>query len=387
MRNRRRNKPTTSRNENEQLRRKLRESEERHYLTQQLLLQQQQENEQLRKQPVTLPTDLPLRNHTYGPRMIALCMNLSKHIGFRPTETALNIVFEWLGNQNQNSVVQCNANLSKMRTLANIPGISWSEEAVRRECKKLAARIGMPKYVVTDGASELRESVAALKKGREKPILLRDMKHFAANVFERLIGKDERFQLYLSKLGQTRNHVQQTELGHFTPSSQKPKARFMNLGPSLRWGKMVSYHLSHHRSESRKGIKAKRMNAKLGWVRGFRDELAAWNRCEEVMQASLSFINRQGIYRGAAAEMEVALNAVRKDHPADCHLSATMASELTTFVRESELLIAKGDRAWLSTENLESFFGRFKGLEGQHSKGGFTSLIARDAVADNRLDA
>ena len=85
------------RNENEQLRRKLRESEERHYLTQQLLLQQQQENEQLRKQPVTLPTDLPLRNHTYGPRMIALCMNLSKHIGFRPTETALNIVFEWLG--------------------------------------------------------------------------------------------------------------------------------------------------------------------------------------------------------------------------------------------------------------------------------------------------
>jgi len=123
-----------------------------------------------------------------------------------------------------------------MRTLANIPGISWSEEDVRREYKKLSARIGMPKYVVTDGASELRESVAALKKGRKKPVLLRDMRHVAANIFERLVGKDERFQLYLSKLGQTRNHVQQTELGHFTPSSQKPKTRFMNLGPSLRWG-------------------------------------------------------------------------------------------------------------------------------------------------------
>jgi len=47
--------------------------------------------------------------------------------------------------------------LNKMRTLANIPGISWSEEDVSREYKKLAARIGMPKYVVTDGASELRE--------------------------------------------------------------------------------------------------------------------------------------------------------------------------------------------------------------------------------------
>ena len=79
----------------------------------------------------------------------------------------------------------------------------------------------------------------------KKSILLRDMKHYAANVFEKLIGKDDRFQFqsYLSQLGQTRNHVQQTELGHFTPAAQKPKARFMKLGPSLRWGQMVSYHL------------------------------------------------------------------------------------------------------------------------------------------------
>ena len=85
------------RQENEQLRRELRESEERHQQTQQLLIQHLQENEQLRQQPITLPTDLPLPNHTYGPRMMALCMNLSKHIGLRPTETALQIVFKWLG--------------------------------------------------------------------------------------------------------------------------------------------------------------------------------------------------------------------------------------------------------------------------------------------------
>lgn len=415
--------------ENEQLTRKLRESEERHNQTRQLLLQQQQENEQLRKQPITLPVDLPLPNHTYGPRMISLCMNLSKFIGFRPTEMELRIVFEWLGIKTRIPsfsairIWMCRAGIAqlqmpiegddwiwfcdhsnqigqekileiigirasdlpahgetlpvdKMQVLATIPGIRWTADDVAREYKKLAARIGMPKFVVTDGASELRESVNVLENNGEKPLLLRDMKHFAANVFEKLIGKDERFQLYLSKLGQTRSHVQQTELGHFTPSSQKPKARFMNLGPSLRWGKMVSYHLSHHRSESRKGITAARMNAKLGWVRDFRDELAIWNRCEEVMQTSLSFINRHGVYHGAAAEMEVALTAVRKDHPADCSLSATMESELITFVRESELLLSKGDRALLSTENLESFFGRYKGLEGQHSKGGFTSLIA-----------
>ena len=71
------------------------------------------------------------------------------------------------------------------------------------------------------------------------------MKYYVASIFEKLIRKDERFQSYLSKLDQTRDHVQQTELGHFTPSSQNPKARIMNHGPLLRWGQMVFYHLTH----------------------------------------------------------------------------------------------------------------------------------------------
>lgn len=160
------------------------------------------------------------------------------------------------------------------------------------------------------------------------------------------------------------------------PPSQKPKARFMNLGPVLRWGQMVSYHLNHAHSKSRQGITAERMNAKLGWVRGFRGELHVWNRCQEVMQTSLAFINRYGVYQGAAAKLQTELDELRTTHPPDCELSAAMAEKLIAFVKESQAKLPVGERAWLSTENLESLFGQYKRLEGQHSKGGFTSLIA-----------
>ena len=53
-----------------------------------------------------------------------------------------------------------------------------------------------------------------------------------------------------------------------------------------------------------------------------------------------------------------------------------MASKLIAFVQATETQLGEGERAWLSTENLESLFGQYKRLEGQHSKGGFTSLIA-----------
>jgi len=408
----------------------LRSTEQQLDQTQQLLRQQQQETEALRQGPITLPSDLPLPHHCYGPKLISLCLNLAKEIGFRPTETALKIVFDWLGidatvpSFDSIRVWSCRVGIAQLKlavrdgeswiwladhsnqigqekilqiigirvkdlppigetlprdklvVLATVPGTSWTRDDVRREYQKLAKRLGPPAYLVTDGAVELIESADALEIEGQTPIVLRDMKHYAANVFEQLIGKDERFKEYLSKLERTRSTVQQTELSHVTPPPQKPKARFMNLGPVLRWGQMVSHHLSDCHSQSRQGITAARMNEKLGWVRDFRGELHAWNRCQEVMQTSLRFINRHGVYHGAAAKLQDALDEVRTTHPPDCELSAAMAEKLIAFVKESEAKLPVGERAWLSTENLESLFGQYKRLEGQHSKGGFTSLIA-----------
>jgi hypothetical protein len=90
----------------------------------------------------------------------------------------------------------------------------------------------------------------------------------------------------------------------------------------------------------------------------------------------LGFINRHGVYHGAAAKLKIELDEVRTTHPPRCELSATMAERLIAFVEASESKLPAGERAWLSTENLESLFGQYKRLEGQHSKGGFTSLIA-----------
>jgi hypothetical protein len=416
--------------EKAQLAKRLRTAEMKLDQTQQLLRQEQQESSNLRQQPVTLSTDLPLPHHTFGPKMISLCLNLSNRLGFRPTETALRVIFDWLGietrlpshdsirswslragiaklqqpvaaaddwiwmadHSNQigtEKILQIlgiratdlpepgqTLPLKAMHVLAVVPGENWKREDVRREYDKLAQRIGAPRYLLTDGAVELRDSADVLEKPGQKLTLLRDMKHMAANIFENQIGKSDRFSEFLSKLGRTRSAIQQTELSHFTPPAQKPKARFMNLGPTLRWGLMVSHHLSDSRSVSRRGISAQRMNDKLGWVRQFRKELGEWNRCQQLMQASLKFINTQGIFRGAAAELEKLLTAQTCEHGQQCDLSTTMRDKLIDFVKTSEAELEPGERAWQSTENLESAFGLFKRLEGQHSKGGFTSLVA-----------
>lgn len=392
--------------------------------------QARQELRQLREQPLVLPNDPPLRNHSYGPRMISVCLQLAKKVGLRASTAALRIVLDWLSiparipcwtsvrqwlcrlgvdeltqarerhedwiwladHSNQIGpekvltilgVRQCDLpppgrtlRHEDVRVLAVVPGTQWKREDVAAEYRALAEAIGVPKMLLTDGAVELRESVAALEIEGKKPILLRDLKHFAANALERQIGKSEAFRTFATFLGRTRSSIQQTELSHFTPPAPKNKARFMNLEATLRWGEMALWHLDHPDSQARAGIEVSRMEEKLGWLRAYRDPIAQWRRVEGLIRQALDFVNTQGLYRGAADELRWRLDALPAAESGPCEASAQMARTLIDFVSSAEAQLAEGERGWLSTEILESAFGLYKTLEGQHSKGGFTSLIA-----------
>lgn len=371
----------------------------------------------------------PMAGHQFGVHLIALCIELAKRIGFRATQFVIEKVFvaldidlkvpshdaieQWtlrLGvaelkntfTKNQRVVWMADhssqigkeqvlliigialedlltpnqtLDLNKLKVLAIIPGKKWKKEDVEREYKHLADQIGAPVYLLCDGASELRDPAETLEKDGQKTIVLGDLKHVTANLFEKLIGRGERFSSFLSHVGLTRNRTQQTEMGHFKPPTLKQKSRFMNLGPLLRWSAMVRYHLDHPESTSRYDVTPERMEEKFGWLREFDIELKHWNECQTVIDTALHLINHEGLGDDSTDRMKTVLSPWLKtsndDEPA-----TQLSKSIIDFVESSRQKLHNGDRAWLSTEILESLFGRFKQLEGQHSKSGFTRLIA-----------
>jgi len=258
-----------------------------------------------------------------------------------------------------------------VRLLMLEPGIQWKTEDMSDAYERLAEKVGAPLAVITDGACELRDGMQTLQKQGKSTILLGDFKHFAANVLKKTVGGDERFAEFTSQTGQTRSAIQQTELAHLTPVSPKPKARFMNLSATLKWANMVLWHLAHPHSAARREITTARMNDKLGWLRKYRDDIQRWSRCQDVVSMSATFVNEQGLFRGAADQLAELLTSLKM-----CDASRTVADRLLEFIREHELQLTDGQRLPMSTEILESCFGLYKQLERQHSKGGFTSLLA-----------
>lgn len=417
-------------------------SEQRQRDVQQQLARQQDiiarldaENQRLRQRPLTLPDDPPLAHHEFGPRMIALCVNLANRVGLRATPEVLQLVLEafgiqaklpnwttvrtWLlrvgvaaierpvekaddwvlladhsnqiGEEKVLSVLGVRASqlpppgqplkLEDMRVLQLIPGTSWKREDMKASYEQVAKRTGAPLAVIVDGAVELREGAEMAEMPRDDgktTLVLGDFKHFAANVLKRVVGNDARFAEFQTQLGRARSAIQQTELAHFTPPSPKPKARFMNLQPTLEWAKMVSWQLSQPRSQARRDVAAARMNEKLGWLRAYRSDIARWDACQAVVSAACTFINEQGLSVGTARRLadDLRSQGLVAVKGAGTEARRTVTARLLRFLRSSASRLSAGQRLPLSTEVLESSFGLFKRLERQHHKGGFTSLLA-----------
>ena len=393
------------------------------------------ENQRLREQPPVLPYDPPLPRHQFGPKMIALCVNLARAIGLRASMVGLEIVFHWLqvktplphwtgvrtwlmragvaalevpgepcddliwlaDHSNQigpeKALVILGVRASQlpppgtplrhedMRVLTVEPGTSWKTADVSRAYAQLADKIGNPLAIVVDGACELRDGAEILSQRRENTLILGDFKHHAANVLKRIVGHSPLFASFNSQVGATRSAVQQTELSHFTPPSPRSKARFMNLAPLLTWAAMMLWQLDHPQSQARRDITHERLREKLGWLKSMEQPIASWNACQAVVSTACTFVNEQGLAPGAADQLATTLQSLVIGEE-----SQAVATQLIDFVRcsEQKLAAAKANDAKLdkisrlpmSTEILESVFGRFKQLERQHSRGGFTSLLA-----------
>lgn len=357
----------------------------------------------------------------YGANMTALCVNLGRKLGIRPTARALKIFFDWLGvvtkipmhetirgwmqrvglgrlkkakkkvggtwlvdhtNQigKEKVLTVLRVRLSPrpgvalrhhdVEPLAMLPGTDWKREDVAKAYEKLAERYGTPDSVVTDGAVELREPVDSLGKPGETPRVFRDPKHFLANKLEALLKRDSNWEAFTQKLGRSRSALQQTELAHFIPPPFKMKARFMNLQPTIHWAATVLWHLDHPNSTSREEVSIERMEEKLGWLRDFATNIPQWQECQKVISTTLTFLNQHGIFPGVVKEYRKVIAGIAKSPS-----SRQLVSQTEALLCEYEKKLKPNERLRISTEILESTFSHYKQLEQQHSKSGFTSLL------------
>lgn len=257
-----------------------------------------------------------------------------------------------------------------LHLVALVPRKSWTKENVYEQLEVARQRTGIPRVIVSDHGADVAGGVSLFQECHSETVDLYDAKHKAACLLKGRLEKDPRWKEFQQRIGQTRCAIQQTEMGFLIPPTPKSKSRFMNLAPSLQWAVNMLAVLQQPPPVVTERVTPERLDEKFGWMPEFKAEVAEWAEWQQVVNIAVEFVNRQGMYRGAAKQLRTELR------PHRVHASSrSLAGELLGFVAQQARRTRRGERFPGSTEVLESCFGRFKQLEKQQSRGGFTSLV------------
>jgi hypothetical protein len=257
-----------------------------------------------------------------------------------------------------------------LELIALVPRKSWTRKEVDEALEAAVSRTGVPRVIVNDHGVDLTGGVRLFQERHPQTVEIYDIKHQAACLLKRRLEKDPKWQEFQRQVGSTRCAIQQTELAFLVPTAPKTKSRFMNLQNQLRWATHVLNILDHPSPAVPPDVTRQRLQEKLGWLAMFREEIRQWAAWQQVVDTAVVFVNQQGLYRGAAKDLRKLLPA-RYDHAT----TKDLAKELLRFVAAESRKARDGERLPGSTEVLESCFGKFKVLERDQSRGGFTSLV------------
>jgi hypothetical protein len=181
---------------------------------------------------------------------------------------------------------------------------------------------------------------------------------------------DEQWKAFAAKAGQTKCSIQQTEWAFLISPSQRLKARYMNLGPLIVWGVNTLAILDHPGPAVLNHGTRERLEEKLGWLRQFREPLKDWLEMKQTIDVVLDFARTQGLYRGAAKDLRKRFRELPLGRTA-----AQLRDHFTKFVAGQARRLKPGERIPFTSEVIESGFGKYKLVERDQSKGGFTGLL------------
>src|SRR5262249_35507098 len=151
--------------------------------------------------------------------------------------------------------------------------------------------------------ADLHGGGEVFRQSHPQTIEVYDIKHKAACLLKGRLEADPRGPHEAPALGHTKVAGQKTELAFLTPPRHRSKARFMDLGGLVAWGRQTLALLEDPSRLAESGVTTQRVRAKLGWLEEFRAELEEWSAYQEVIDAALEFVRGRGLYLGAGFDL------------------------------------------------------------------------------------
>ena len=262
-------------------------------------------------------------------------------------------------------------NHEDVEPIALLPVNKSNGDIVYQQLEKTIDKTGVPRQIISDHGTDVKSGIEQFCKKHEQTCFIYDIKHKVATILKRELKDDEDWCSFVRNASRTSKRVQQTILAPFAPPNQRSKARYLNVDTLVAWGRDKLCYLDCQNDEHDGKYSIDQLNEKLGWLNEYREHIVQWQELVDLVKSAESYIKFIGIYRQCHNDLSEEL--------IDTHLKSDKAlrvrDELIAFVEQLSLNARQGERLLGSSEIIESVIGKFKSLEQDQSKSGFTAML------------
>jgi hypothetical protein len=252
--------------------------------------------------------------------------------------------------------------LADLHLVALVPMEQSNQELVDAELEKATQRTGAPRLIVSDQATDLTKGIERFQQRHSNTKAVGDVAHHGANVLENRWERDPRWTLMLSRFSQTNQQIRQTADAFLLSPTLRNKARFMNVGPLLRFARRVLALLKRENPNE----KAKQ---RYGWLLEYEEDLAGWLEQYDVVEKTIKRVRLHGLNAGTLAELEKEWGV-----PSERTGTQMVRGHVRAYVSKNVRQAQQGETLAGSSEVLESAFGKLKAKAGQSGKGELTGM-------------
>lgn len=253
----------------------------------------------------------------------------------------------------------------------------WNGEAVCEVLHALFSAVGTPLQVVADGGPDLQKGLRLLReKSTHSYKVTADITHLIANLLKRKYQHHSTFAGLMTQLTRTKQMIQQTSLAYLAPLKERSKARFLNLPAIAKWTKQIFEHRDsfsplppgkpeeEYTSEEQQ---QHQIQTHLGWLddylpflQQFWAEIQALSEVQKLLKTTkLTTSNLHNVTTLAQSLHDVEIRKALLDY----------------LEKECEYAMQTSHPLLLSSDIIESLFGKYKYLAKPHSLSEINRMI------------
>lgn len=252
--------------------------------------------------------------------------------------------------------------LADLHLVALVPMEQSNQYLVDAELEKATQRTGAPRLIVSDQGPDLVKGIEHFQQRHANTAAVGDIAHYGANVLENRWERDPRWQELLQQFSRTNQQIRQTPDAFLLSPALRTKARFMNVGPLLRFARRLLMLLKRE-------IPHERAKQRYGWLLEYEEDLAGWLEQYAFVEKTIKRVRLHGVNGGTLAELEKEWGAA-SERPG----TKMVRGHMRVYVRKNVRQTKEGETLAGSSEVLESAFGKLKAKVGDSSKGELTGL-------------